>query len=352
MGYERASDGPVLTGDELPEGVVIGFAYRSTAEPTSADDRLILDADEPVTSPPQRIPPLTAEAVIAPAPSPPERLAATRRHAAVDFDAELPARMAHLLAALDRPWSGVASPLLSGLHTAGHIAWIAGGAARDVIGGGAADIVKDLDLTGTAPTGRFCELARRTLRRLGGEYRVKVSPDSLVCSAQPAAENERYFEYRALNTAAFPFPASGSDIEADAGTRDFTINTIYYDTAENEIADPTGRGLADLDRAPRVLVPITKTRPAAQEAALLLRAVKFVERWRDGLDIESPEMREWLNSHPEDFAARLDQSDLTRLARVFHRTFDKIDPADVQSAAKRLSVSATKLVETLSVSPR
>jgi hypothetical protein len=69
------------------------------------------------------------------------------------------------------------------------------------------------------------------------------------------------------------YPHGGSlCIDMDAYARDFTINAIYYDPAQDQIIDPTGRGLRDLaDRRLRFVLDPT----VALDPVLAARWIKF-----------------------------------------------------------------------------
>jgi poly(A) polymerase len=340
----RSVGGPVLQGDLLPEGMVTGFGFKPHPIVTAAQDQLLLDSDEPASQPPDRAVPRSAATAMRLAASPPDRLPESRIHDAASIDAELAQRIAALLNLRGRPWTGVAIPLLTTLTEGGHLIWIAGGASRDVVAGGPIGEVNDLDLTGTAPPGLFSELARRSLRRLGMDVRHKVSPDSLVCSAQPAMRGPRFYEYRALNTPAFSFPACASDLHADACMRDFTINAIYYDPTCDVVIDPTGRGLADLRCDRRLLVPLASDLSATAQGAILLRAIKFVERWSTRVDIDNVGMQLWLQSLPADLVTHIEEESLKILTRKYQASFNGIEKESIRSAADRLGGAAIKFV--------
>ncbi|MFD0208836.1 hypothetical protein ACFVH9_06835 [Streptomyces hirsutus] len=281
MGPERSKSGPVLAGDLLEEGTVAGFGYVPSGRPRAACDRLLLAGEESLTEPPDRSVPADAGSVRVLAATPVERLervAPDRVHRAAAVDDALPDAVAETLALPGSPWGTVAGSLIAEVREAHHLLWLAGGFVRDVIAGSAAE-VNDLDLTGTAPPGRFSDLAKGARRRSGLEFRRKVSPFSLVCSAVPPQGGERLYEYRTLNSAEFAFPACGSDLEADAGCRDFTVNSLYYDPVGDTVADPTGRGLADLRARPRRLVCLNPTDDPLDQARIILRTVKFAARW-------------------------------------------------------------------------
>ncbi|MCX4564663.1 hypothetical protein OHA02_52245 [Streptomyces phaeochromogenes] len=184
MWHERTTSGPVLAGDVTKEGTIAGFGYVPSGKPKAACDRLLLIGEESLGEPPDRPVPGDAGSVRVLSATPVQRVAPDRVHRADALDDALSDTVAETLALPGSPWGAVAGPLISEVHEARHLLWLTGGFARDVIAGAAGD-VNDLDLTGTAPPGRFTELTKRVRRRSGLEFRSRVSPYSLVCSAVP-----------------------------------------------------------------------------------------------------------------------------------------------------------------------
>jgi hypothetical protein len=111
---------------------------------------------------------------------------------------------------------------------AGEEAWVVGGAVRDELLGRE---VLDLDIACREP-----ERAARAYARRAGSA---VFPLSVRHGGwRVALEEGRTVDFT---------PLQGSSIEADLGTRDFTINAIAEPLAGGEPVDPFG-GLADLER--------------------------------------------------------------------------------------------------------
>lgn len=346
MWHERTTSDPVLAGDVTEEGTVAGFAYVPSRKPDAACDRLLLTGEESLAGPPDRRVPDDAESVRALAAAPGRRVSQDRVHRAGALDVALPDAVAETLALPESAWAPVACPLMAEVHEARHLLWLTGGFARDVIAGSATK-VNDLDLTGTAPPGRFTELAKRVRRRSGLEFRTKVSPDSLVCSAAPPRGGERLYEYRTLNSAAFRFPACGSDLETDARCRDFTVNSLYYDPAGDTVVDPTGRGLADLRARPRRIVSINSTQNPLDQARIILRAVKFALRWAGTTGYEFGETAARLAHVPPTVWDGMPSAAWERLADDHRRALSGHAPGQQMSIATALGPAAAGLLATL-----
>lgn len=346
MSYRRTLTHPVLGGDLMDEGEVLGFGYVRSADPKSSCDRLLLAGDEDLAEPPARAMPHNAESVRVLAAAPADRLRDDQVHLAGELDAQLPAAVSEALALPDSPWGAVAWPLIEEVIDSRHFIWLTGGFTRDMLGGTAADI-NDLDLTGTMPPGGFTELTKRVRRRTGLEFRPKVSADSLVCSAKPSDGGERLYEYRTLNRDGFRFPANGSDLDADALCRDFTVNSLYYDPMDHLVIDATGRGLADLAARPRRLVSLNRTEDAAEQAYLVLRAVKFSMRWGRTIGVEVNELKACLTGFPADLRAELSPSARDRLIQAHGRTFAGNSVARQREATEMLGPVAVALFEHL-----
>jgi poly(A) polymerase len=347
MWRERSRSGPVLAGDVTEEGTVAGFGYvPSRRRPKAECDRLLLTGEECLAEPPGRPVPDDAGSVRALAATPVARVAPDRVHQAKSLDGALPDIVSETLARPGSAWGAVAGPLVSEVHEARHLLWLTGGFARDVIAGRAAE-VNDLDLTGTAPPGRFTELARKTRRRSGLEFRTKVSPHSLVCSAQPPLSDERLYEYRTLNSAEFGFQACGSDLEADARCRDFTVNSLYYDPVENVVVDPTGQGLEDLRARPRRLTSLKVTENPLDQARIVLRTVKFAVRWEETTGYELGGAALSLARMPATVWGGLTPQEWELLSGDHHRALGGHDAGRQMSVATALGPGAAGLFATL-----
>lgn len=344
MLYTREPGGPVLSGDIMPEGEVVGFAFHPSPFPDSTNDLLLLTKDRDAVTPPGRPVPESAGDALELAPAPALRLEPERLRAAGAIDDALPRTMARLLRLPGRPWTPVAVDLVETIGRGRHDVWLVGGATRDTISGDGE--VGDLDLAGTAPTGRFSQIARGVRVRLGLEAREKVSPDSLVCWASVRPGGGSLYEYRALNMNGWPFPVSCSDIAQDAECRDLTINSIYYDPRHADVLDPVG-GLDDLTDVPRRLLSRRRPADAEQQAVVLLRALKFLLRWERLRELDTTSLSAWVSTLPGDWEERLTAA-AWREASELHAHYVVDAPAELQlRLAGRLGPAAVELVREL-----
>ncbi|WP_157436280.1 hypothetical protein [Actinospica robiniae] len=272
------------------------------------------------------------------------RLAQKHVRKAAAIDEALPRRMTALLRSPGRPWTAVLDELVNAIDGAQHEVWLVGGATRDTISGDGE--VGDMDLAGTAPAGHFSQIARCARTRLGMESREKVSPDSLVCSAEVRAGGDRLYEYRALNMNGWPFPVSCSDIAQDAECRDLTINSIYYDPRRADVLDPVG-GLADLTDVPRRLLSRRRPAEAEQQAVVILRAIKFLLRWEGSHDLDLTSMSAWVSTVPGNWAERLTAAAWRELCELRAEYVVDASPELQLRLAGRLGPAAVDLVRAL-----
>ncbi|MFI9012370.1 hypothetical protein ACIGNX_34535 [Actinosynnema sp. NPDC053489] len=335
----RMPTDPLLCGDVLDEGTVVGFAYIPAGRPKPSCDRLLLSGDGSPVEPPARVVPETAQAAQHLAVQPVDRLSQDLVIAAADLDAALPQSVHETLARPGTPWGAVAAALINVVREQRHGLWLSGGFTRDVLGG-AADRVNDLDLAGTAPPGRFTSLTRHVRKRTGTEFRPKVSKDTLVCSAVESHDGERLYEYRTLKLPGYSFPASGSDLDTDAYCRDFTVNSLYYDPVADTVIDPTGRGRDDLSAQPRRLVSLIRSEDAVDWAHIVLRAVKFVLRWGD-TDLDK--VRDRLAALPDNPWVNLSEQAWERLRRGHAKTFTDVAVSELDRISESLGIAATTL---------
>ncbi|MFJ8590953.1 hypothetical protein [Streptomyces sp. NPDC093598] len=352
----RAPDGAVMVGDLVDGERVAGFAYVSPreGEPSGEHDRLLTEEDRGRAAPPQRAVP-----VVRPTGPGDERLPHDRLPERVVVPAArrspcLPAAVNDLLA--DGSWGRLLRPIARTVRAAGHELWLCGGAPRELLSGHGREAVRDLDLTGTAPAGRFAELARRTLQEEGETYelRTPVSPDSLVCTVLGSDQSSELIEYRGLGLGGFGFPATGTDLAADSGQRDFTVNTLLYDVQRHLVLDPGERGLAHLSVPGRALVPVDRSADPVIRAALALRAVKFLVRWEADGPVDTHELRAWTAEFPDDLAGHVRERGDQAWAHVealHHECLGGV-PADRQTAvASTLGPGVESLLKTLLGSP-
>ncbi|MFF7211681.1 hypothetical protein ACFZAU_14285 [Streptomyces sp. NPDC008238] len=327
----RAADGPIMTGDVLDGRRVVGFGCVAPAAPTSADDRLLLEGDEHSEPPSRSTDPARHPALERVGHLPYARLQRDRIHCVDDLAPGLTRAFDELIHGVRGP--RFLAPLIDRFAASGHGFWLAGGAPRDLLSGFRPDEVGDLDATGTAPAGAFCDLAEDVLERDGfsAECPPRFSPDSLVCSVLTPQRDVRVLDYRGLGVRGLPYPATGTDLDQDGRQRDLTVNTLLYDPLHRVVVDPLGRALRDLPHGgdgPRRLVLAGAPEDPETCAELLLRALKFLLRWqrpgdertarRQGgplLDrgaeeehgLDDSAVRAWAVSLPADLVARLDE---------------------------------------------
>lgn len=346
----RTASGPIVAGDLLGGREVAGFAYAATKEPPSRrNDRLLFIGDEALATAPETVVPLSAEDVDRYGVPVVDRLPLAARRTAQEVHPGLPARVEQLLRRPDAPWRELALPLFDALRRAEHEVWISGGAARDLVLGKEPAEVNDLDLAGTAPAGRYFELTYLELRALGGsEADMKLSPESLVVWTEPAdplLAERALIEYRGLALSGFVLPGVGSDVHADAGNRDFTVNTLHYDRGRAAVLDPTGTGVDDLTAPIRRLVCCRISQQPREAAAIVIRAIKFAVRWEDeGVPVDLRTLPGWLDSLPPGLWIGLDAT-AWRGIRQDHRDYlPEMDPLRQIAVARRLGPAAAALI--------
>ncbi|HEX8868885.1 MAG TPA: hypothetical protein VF821_24705 [Lentzea sp.] len=343
MPNERGPHHPILGGDVVGEGKVIGFAQARSGHPDATTDRLLLVGDELLDEPPARSVPGDAAGVVMFALSPDERLSDTRRKPAAEVDAGLADAVADELTRPGAPWVPVANDLIEALRDDRHFVWLTGGMTRAVIS--RQETANDLDLAGTAPPGRFLDIARALMVRHGQEHRVQFSPDTLLCYAK--SDETRLYEYRTLNLPGSRYPAGGSDLAADAEFRDLTINSLFYDPVRKVVLDPSGQGLEHLGSTPRVLASVNTSVDPAVRGRVIIRAVKFVVRWRDSIECDISELARHLRDYPEDLVERLSIEELRELGGAHRYELGEV-PADRQRvAAAELAPVAVRLIDVL-----
>jgi poly(A) polymerase len=341
---------PLVVGDLLAGRKVAGFAWNVPAggrESTHLDDRLLLDGDEQRQSPPNRPVPQTAEGAEQAGAMPPTDLPPERMHEARSIDAGIPLRADLLLDLPGAAWQPLARPLVAAVHATGHRVWLAGGAARDVIAGVPFHEVNDLDLAGTVGPGRFTDITYQTLRALRmSEFRTTVTPNSLVCAVVSPWSRTRLIEYRGLSRGGFNFPAVGSSLVEDAGHRDFSFNALLYDVLDHVILDASGTGIRDLLADERRFSPLNLSSDPLTRAMILIRAVKFVMRWRGTVPLDLAPLHSWIAILPADFCRQLTRADWSGLTSAYRRATQATSDVQREFAAA-LPEPGRELVETL-----
>jgi hypothetical protein len=336
--YERSANSPVMKDDYVNWERVIGFAL--TREPVPADQMLV-EGDEDLAGPPKRP---------VPRPSDPADI---RRTGALPVHSMPPGCLHHASGRVDEAFErqlsalGEAGELVrSVLHRIAdrqHLAWLVGGATRDLLANPATAKVNDLDFTGTIGPSELCEIA--PLRRVGaGDYEWQISP-RLVWSVREPSTGARVIEYKPLSRTGLRFPAWGGDLREDAATRDLTVNALYYDFQKKVVADPTARGLADLNSTPRIAATPYRGDDPVELACLILRWIKFQFRW-PGLNIT--EIAERTRNLPRDLANRILEHEWKLLLSLRNRSIPKESRGakELRQAAE-LGPVAVRLIETI-----
>jgi hypothetical protein len=348
--YRRRPDGPLVTGDRLGERVIVGFAcVTSGIQPTSADDRVLLDGDETLESAPDR--PLheveSAVDVDRCGLLPPVKLPPQDLRDAWHLAPDLPARVKATIELAGTAWSGVAAPLIDAVMAEGHLVWLAGGVARDLVGGSQPGEVNDFDTAGTVPPGTFGDLADKVLTRLGlGTCRTTFSDRSGVFAIERDVGEKRLIEYKSLATQRFPFPTCGGDLAEDSGTRDFSVNCLFYDPQRHHLLDPTGHGMADLQAPRRRLRNVNTSGDPVEQVRVVLRALKFMGRWGTaGVDV-APFIA-WLATLPPDLVDRIGPKAWREVDRAARTHLARLSPEDANRCAAILGPLAVAIMARL-----
>ncbi|WP_406320775.1 hypothetical protein [Streptomyces sp. NBC_01637] len=313
----RAPDGPLMTGDVLDGRKVLGFTCAARGLPASADDLLLFEGDDHADSLPR--PGVVAVSrqpgVERVGPHPCRQLEAEHVHRADELAPGLAGAFDELVYGPDAP--RYLAPLIDRLTGSGHGFWLVGGAPRDLVAGARPGEIGDLDTTGTAPAGSFCDVTDQVLGDdgLSDEHPRRFSPHSLVCSILPPQREGLVLDYRGMGVGGLPWPATGTDLRRDGRQRDLTVNTLLYDPVRHLVLDPLERALDDLAHrgGSRRLVPAGLPDDPETCAAVLLRSLKFRLRWepdgggpgRAGV-LDDTALRDWAAALPEDLVARLD----------------------------------------------
>jgi poly(A) polymerase len=179
--------------------------------------------------------------------------------------------------------SPAAAKVCSVLREAGFSAYVVGGAVRDLLLG---ITPKDFDIATDARPEQVKPLFRRAII-IGRRFRlvhVMLSGETVEVSTFRSADgdtSEKDEHGRVLRDNVY-----GTQ-EGDARRRDFTVNALYYDAANEEVIDFHG-GLADLKkRLLRVIGdPVTRYR---EDPVRMLRAVRLAAKLGLTLDADTRE---------------------------------------------------------------
>ncbi len=145
------------------------------------------------------------------------------------------------------------------LNTAGHHAYIVGGAVRDLLIG---NTPKDFDIATDAQPNRIRRLFRNS-RVIGRRFRLV----------------HIFFGPKIIEVSTFRSESSGGfqneygDIEEDVFRRDFTLNALYYNPSDGRIIDYVG-GVKDIrDRRIRPVIPVERI--FEEDPVRIIRAIKY-----------------------------------------------------------------------------
>lgn len=149
--------------------------------------------------------------------------------------------------------------IIARLRDGGFTAYIVGGAVRDLIVG---NVPKDFDIVTDATPSKIKKIFRNS-RIIGRRFRLVH-----------VVFGEKIFEVSTFRSNAEG--SVGNDfgtIEEDVKRRDFTINALYYDPAQEQVIDYVG-GFKDIKK--RVLNPVIPVdRIFVEDPVRMLRAIKY-----------------------------------------------------------------------------
>jgi hypothetical protein len=182
-------------------------------------------------------------------------------------------------AAFDTQVTGAhtAREYVDALHREGFFVYLTGGAIRDAVRvftknpdatvQEIAETLKDVDIVTTAPPPAVRRIAAALAPEypngavwspevvdqfgsvlIGGPKAGLANPEGLdVTSMRSDGAFEEQALHRDTGEKAFPYVFDHS-LADDSGTRDFTMNAVYYDPLNKVLVDPSGRGIEDAER--------------------------------------------------------------------------------------------------------
>lgn len=154
--------------------------------------------------------------------------------------------------------------ILDRLKGAGRKAFVVGGAVRDLWLG---KKPKDFDLVSEATPDEIEKLFSKTLD-VGRSFGIMI----VVTEAGPV-EVARFRADGAYTDGRHPDEIRFSDPDEDAQRRDFTINGLFYDSAQDKVLDYVG-GVEDLE-AKRIRAVGDPAKRFQEDALRMLRAIRF-----------------------------------------------------------------------------
>lgn len=158
--------------------------------------------------------------------------------------------------------------ILGVLAARGHLAYVVGGAVRDLLWGGKP---KDFDLVTDAKPEQLAEIFPKTLD-VGKIFGITVVVENgIPVEVATFRRDGQYLDSRRPTEIAYSGP------EEDARRRDFTINGLFWDPAGKRVIDYVG-GLADLHSHQLRTIgdPLERFR---EDALRMLRALRFLAQF-------------------------------------------------------------------------
>jgi tRNA nucleotidyltransferase/poly(A) polymerase len=210
---------------------------------------------------------------------------------------------AALAAAFDTKVTGghTAREYIDALQAEGHYVYLTGGAIRDAVRvftqrpdatvAEIAEALKDVDIVTTAPPPTVRRIAARIAPEypegavwspaqvdqfgsvlIGGPKAGLSNPEGLdVTSMRSEGAFTEPTKHRDTGETAFPYTFD-HDLNEDAGSRDFTMNSLYFDPLNGLLVDPSGRGIADAERGS---LRVSRTDSLSKDDNIALRFWKF-----------------------------------------------------------------------------
>jgi hypothetical protein len=308
--YQRPTDSPVWTDDQVDRARVIGFALIREPEPA---DQMLVAGDEERAEPPCRPIPDPADPnlhIFRTGASPVANIAPVDLQKSPAYVGQVIERQLNALGADGEFIRSV----LDEISNRKHQVWCVGGAIRDLLADGPEARINDLDFTGTIGPGELWHAVRQRSRGQGeGDYRQRISARLVWSVTPPGRSKVRVIEYKPLARTGFQFPAWGGDLLRDSATRDLSVNALYYDNQRQIVADPTGRGVADLRGVPRIAFVLYRGDDPMEQACVILRCLKFRLRWPD---LEMREAASWAAALHADLIKRIDPDQWNLLGQI------------------------------------
>ncbi len=179
-----------------------------------------------------------------------------------------------------------ARKVLNRLHEAGFRACLVGGAVRDLLLG---ITPKDFDVATDATPDEVKRLFRNA-RLIGRRFRlahIRYGRDIIEVATFRAPHEEAIEDAEALveHTGRILRDNVYGSLEQDVWRRDFTVNSLYYDIADNAIIDYTG-GVADLREGILRMIGDSEQR-YHEDPVRMLRAVRFAAKLGFRIDPEA-----------------------------------------------------------------